>query len=119
MKDIIIADNNEVNATLYKIFLNNHFPNYRVHSVTDGDAASKQIKASGDNLEMVLTELPLSVKTGLEIAKEAKTNNPDVYVGFVTAQPESAVANVDYDFYHQIPIETLKLYFQISKFLKD
>ena len=81
MKQVLIVDDEKI--TLRALQEEFHAAGYTVTAVTDGEAASAQIQSQ--HFDLVLLNMQLPGKNGLELLKECHEKSPDTVVIIITA----------------------------------
>ncbi|HDN67770.1 MAG TPA: sigma-54-dependent Fis family transcriptional regulator, partial [Firmicutes bacterium] len=119
-KKILVVEDEEKMCRLLEINLQDK---YQVLSATDGEQAAKILR--GEDVDLVLTDLKMPKKNGIELLKEAKSRNPHLPVILITAYGtvETAVEAMKQGAYDYIlkplRIEELELTIQKALAYKD
>lgn len=83
MSSVLVVEKNDFFRKSFIEILKMHLPNLFVDGVDDGSEALKRIGRS--HPDMVLMDMRLSGKSGLELAREIKKRNPEIVVGLFTS----------------------------------
>ncbi|MCE5243256.1 MAG: response regulator [Syntrophobacteraceae bacterium] len=83
MSSVLVVEVNDFFRKSFIEILKMHLPNLFVDGAGDGPEALKRIGISQP--DMVLMDMRLNDKSGLELAKEIKKRNPEIVVGLFTS----------------------------------
>ncbi|OGR82892.1 MAG: hypothetical protein A2901_08770 [Elusimicrobia bacterium RIFCSPLOWO2_01_FULL_54_10] len=88
-KSILIVDDDEEICELLATMLKRL--GHRVQTCPDGEQAIELAKKSKDSLDLIFLDLMLPGKSGLEVVRAIRSNNPHTQIAIVTAYPNSAL----------------------------
>src|SRR5579871_3821420 len=87
---ILIADDHEVVRQGLERILQNEFPGAQIETVKDGASLLKKVMAQ--KWDLVITDLTMPTRNGLEALDEIKTHFPELPVLILTMHPEEQYA---------------------------